>query len=180
MKELERHPWTVRRWVIEMDLRLLQKVSAWEGQWLRLLMRGASRVGDVSSWVMFGVLLLVALGPSSRIFLLVASTALSASLLVQVLKRLWRRPRPPRIGPTPMVFLHVPDQYSFPSGHTTTAFAVATVMTGEFAAWGALFFAMAATIGLSRVYLRAHYPLDVTAGSLLGLSLGLLIHLLAG
>jgi undecaprenyl-diphosphatase len=65
-----------------------------------------------------------------------------------------------------------PDAFSFPSGHTAVAFAVAAALVGQGEALAAVAFTLAAGIGASRVYLGAHYPLDVAAGALVGAASG--------
>lgn len=59
---------------------------------------------------------------------------------------------------------------SFPSNHTTAAFAMGYVVLRLFPWWPniAVVYTMAALIGLSRVYLREHFPLDVLGGAALG------------
>ncbi len=57
---------------------------------------------------------------------------------------------------------------SFPSGHTTTVFAVAVVFSLFKPSWKVGFFAVAVTIGLARILAGAHYPSDVVAGATLG------------
>jgi undecaprenyl-diphosphatase len=64
---------------------------------------------------------------------------------------------------------------SFPSGHAQTAFGAATVVLAESgAAAGAIAFGAAVLVGVSRVYLGAHFPSDVLAGALLGVVIALL------
>jgi undecaprenyl-diphosphatase len=62
------------------------------------------------------------------------------------------------------------DLYSFPSGHATTSFGLAWVISACYphAAVGACVYLAAVTIALSRVYVREHYPLDVLCGAVLG------------
>ena len=63
---------------------------------------------------------------------------------------------------------------SFPSSHAATSFAMAGVVVQLYPWWdGATVFVVAGLIGLSRVYLREHFPLDVLAGALLGLGVAL-------
>jgi membrane-associated phospholipid phosphatase len=57
---------------------------------------------------------------------------------------------------------------SFPSGHSTSAFAAAMAFTTLWPRWSPLFWAYAGIIGLSRVVITAHHPSDVVAGALVG------------
>ncbi len=57
---------------------------------------------------------------------------------------------------------------SFPSGHTTTVFAAAVVLSQFKPSWKGGFFAVAVLIGLVRILAGAHYPSDVLAGAVLG------------
>lgn len=59
---------------------------------------------------------------------------------------------------------------SFPSGHTSNAFATATALTLVFPKWyvAAPSFAWAALVGYSRIHLGVHYPSDVLVGAIIG------------
>lgn len=57
---------------------------------------------------------------------------------------------------------------TFPSGHAQTAFSVAALMALLFRRHRAWWFSWAALAGISRVYLGAHFPLDVLAGAGIG------------
>lgn len=66
---------------------------------------------------------------------------------------------------------------SFPSGHTTTAFALAAAITFLWPRWSLPAWTLATLIGISRIAITAHYPSDVIGGALCGfLSVVLLIH----
>ena len=68
---------------------------------------------------------------------------------------------------------------SFPSGHTTTAFAFASVVGTEHGvAWGIPAYAIATLVGVSRVNDNAHYPHDVIAGATIGIAYGLGLYYL--
>ena len=70
---------------------------------------------------------------------------------------------------------------SFPSGHAMVIFAIATLTAPYFKGWWkALPWALAAAVCLSRVYLGAHFPLDVAAGAGLGTFIGGVLNLVFG
>ena len=60
--------------------------------------------------------------------------------------------------------------YSFPSGHTASAFAVCftACLISSNKKWGLVFFTIAALVGYSRIYLGQHFFADVYFGSLEG------------
>lgn len=87
---------------------------------------------------------------------------LYTGLTTGILKRVFNQPRP-----------HKGDNLSFPSGHTSTAFAFAGVVSqfeNTRATIGA--FSIAALVGLSRMNDNAHYLHDVVFGATIGLSYG--------
>lgn len=61
-----------------------------------------------------------------------------------------------------------PDDYAFPSNHTTVAFAFAVALLLISRRLGTLALVTAIAMGASRVYVGAHYPHDVAVGALVG------------
>lgn len=61
------------------------------------------------------------------------------------------------------------DKFSLPSGHTAGAFVMACAITLYFPLFMPLAFSWALAIGLSRILLGVHFPLDVIAGAILGI-----------
>ena len=102
------------------------------------------------------------------VFLLVATTALTTSFVTTLFKYLVQRDRPPTIVLDPEPLMDVPTTSSFPSGHTSTSFACAYVISRLAPRLTVFVFVLAALIGFSRVYVGVHYPLDVLAGAVLG------------
>jgi membrane-associated phospholipid phosphatase len=90
-------------------------------------------------------------------------------LVVTVVKRLIGRVRPSVVGPFAYVpFSWRPDYASMPSGHATTAFAVAVAFGALWPRARPLLWLYALLIALSRVIIAAHYPSDVIAGACVG------------
>jgi undecaprenyl-diphosphatase len=57
---------------------------------------------------------------------------------------------------------------SFPSGHTGTAFAIATVLSNQYPRLRIPLYLGATLVGISRIYLGRHYPSDVLVGAAMG------------
>jgi undecaprenyl-diphosphatase len=102
-------------------------------------------------------------------FLLVAATSITTSLLNALFKYAVQRDRPPTVILDPKPLMEVPTTSSFPSGHTSTSFACAYVISRLAPRLTVPVFVLAALIGFSRVYVGVHYPLDVVAGAIFGL-----------
>jgi undecaprenyl-diphosphatase len=97
-----------------------------------------------------------------------ASTALTSLLVNQGIKRVVRRHRPPVAGVPVVRRVPMPGTTSFPSGHAASAAAFTTAATAELSALRLPLGVLAAAIGISRVYVGVHYPLDVLAGAAVG------------
>ena len=104
------------------------------------------------------------------------SAALVGIGLFKSLKKLSGRRRPCEIEPHVWANLLPPDQFSFPSGHTITAFAVAVALAEFYPALFPALLFCAVSIAASRILLGMHFLSDVVAGALLGGGLALLSH----
>ncbi len=91
-----------------------------------------------------------------------------------ILKKAFKRHRPFNqiTGQCPIV--QPSDEFSFPSGHSAAAFLMATQISCFYPALSPLLFLWASLVGLSRVILGVHYPLDIFFGALLGIACSLL------
>ncbi|MCX7887927.1 MAG: phosphatase PAP2 family protein [Verrucomicrobiae bacterium] len=119
--------------------------------------------------------------PALRICALAALLAgLSAGAQTQLLSSLIGRPRPSVTKTNQLQGLTLARRYkSFPSSHTSCAFAVATTLAANSVALSPFYFGAAAAVGWSRMALKAHYPSDVWAGMWFGIINGLLFGLAA-
>jgi undecaprenyl-diphosphatase len=135
------------------------------------LMRHVTRLGDPPVVIGLAVVLLLVPNALARAAGLRAAIALTVShLLVQVLKRTISRPRP-HLPVGVVSLIQAPDRFSFPSGHSAAALAVALSVATYLSGLLALpVVGLGLLVGVSRSYLGVHYPGDVLAGWLLALS----------
>jgi len=135
-----------------------------EGTWVAL-----TYLGDGYVWGLLALYLIMFGGSADRRNVLVTMGLMTVVMsIVRLFKLLFSRPRPVLEG-RPGRDWYV-DTFGFPSGHTTAAFTVAYAVSSFYPhpAIVAMIYVLATGIGLSRVYLRDHYPLDVLGGALLG------------
>jgi membrane-associated phospholipid phosphatase len=149
--------------------------------WLDRIMLGFTQVGNGFATLGFAVILLLA---RERIlaYELILGT-LTLWLTVVLVKAIVRRSRPYISLTQARIVGYRARGRSFPSGHTSQSFFIATLMAQHFHAslWVAfLLYAIALLVGLTRMYVGAHYPRDVMAGSILGSAWGLLGAIVEG
>ena len=65
-----------------------------------------------------------------------------------------------------------PDRFSFPSGHTASAFLMLLLLSNTFPGLQIPALCWGTSVGVARVYLGVHYPTDVLAGAVLGILTG--------
>ncbi len=170
---------------------MLQRLLAWDEATLLWVcrrqrplvtraLRALTHLGDAHSLTFVGLLLLGVGSPVTQLLatrLLVAGGG--AALVAQLVKRLSQRRRPTAGIAGFGALVANPDAFSFPSGHTAAVVATAVAWSGVTPGLDATMPVFAASVGFSRVYLGAHYPLDVMVGALVGLVCGALARLVA-
>lgn len=102
--------------------------------------------------------------------LMVTAAALIADLFTAFGKLLIARTRP---SYDPLI--PVPSSHSFPSGHSASSFAAATVIAAVSPRLRVPAFVLAAAIAFSRVYNGVHWPTDVLVGAAVGVVTALLL-----
>ncbi len=100
-----------------------------------------------------------------------------AALVSAGLKGLVDRERPYKKYPGEIIQRVHTGRYSFPSGHTTSAFAMATALTLSYQKWYVALpaYAYAGMVGYSRMRLGVHFPTDVLGGMAIGIGSGILV-----
>jgi membrane-associated phospholipid phosphatase len=149
--------------------------------WLDRMMLGFTQIGGGISALAIG-LVLYSTGNRQVAYEIILGT-LTLWIVVELVKAVVRRSRPfIRVTQARIVGYRAVGR-SFPSGHTSQAFFMATLLARHFHAsvWAVfLLYAIALIVGLTRMYVGAHYPRDVLAGAILGSVWGLLGVLIDG
>ena len=157
----------------------MRQVNRWRPpRWLRLWMIAATRCGDGWLWYGIGavVLLFGGLERFAALLATVSAVAIGIALFLK-LKRAFGRKRPCALEPHCWATLLPPDQFSFPSGHTITAFAVAISLGHVLSVQrcGLSCCSGASSIACSRILLGMHFLSDVVAGVAAGRGVGICV-----
>lgn len=126
-------------------------------------------------WIVVGIIML--LPKKTRKCGIMVLGALLVMLVVNniVLKNLFAVSRPCATYPEMVDLVHVPTSYSFPSGHTVSAMAVAFTILTQHKKLGIVAVVMALLMGLTRLYVFVHFPTDVYGGIILGAAIALFV-----
>jgi membrane-associated phospholipid phosphatase len=156
-------------------------INSLNSRWGDWFFYGATQMGEGWFWGATIIVFLFVRFDKSLIFTtsLVLSTLLSSSL-----KLFFDTLRPAAFFKDLKQNWHYVDgviiniHQSFPSGHTTTAFAIFTLLMlfAKNRNWGYVCVTLAWLAGYSRCYLFQHFPVDVLAGSLLGTLSSLVVY----
>ena len=138
------------------------------------IMYGASWFGDDGrGWIAISAVRARTSSTPLRAFLRqMAWLGIESGLVNGPAKALVRRPRPLGDGVVHRHHLRRPTQSSFPSGHAASAGTMAVLLSEEGLA--PLWWTIAVTVGVSRIYVGVHHTSDVAAGLAVGAGFGLL------
>lgn len=155
------------------DIDILRDINLNRNKQLDGVFRGVTNsVGPVAVGVpliLYGVSMINCDSINKQKAIFIGVSVISATVLTTILKRTFNRPRP---------FITYPDiekatsggSASFPSGHTSDAFAFATSLSMAYPKWYIIApsYVWASAVGYSRMDLGVHYPSDVFFGAILG------------
>lgn len=160
-----------------MELSFLYWLQELRSPFLDRAMTAVTFLGDGGwIWILLGVVLL--LMKRTRKVGLAVLLSLFAGLIVGngVIKNLVCRSRPCWIDPSVQLLVSVPQDFSFPSGHTLASFEGAVSVWLYHRRVGTVLLVLGILIGFSRMYLFVHFPTDVLAGAALGTVIAAVIH----
>ncbi len=149
--------------------------------WMDRLMWGFTQIGNSLTTIALALIFFL-VGDRLLAYALALGT-LTLWMMVELIKALVRRRRPFLRLTEARVVGHRESGRSFPSGHTSQVFFVATLLSNYFqvSMWAlSLLYATALLVGLTRLYVGVHYPRDVLAGMILGSAWGLLGGIVLG
>ena len=172
------------------DRRIFLSINnGWQNPALDILMPYFTLIGEI--WVMAIFIVPILYFHDKKNFYrhlaLFAGALIFTGLMGRIIKYLVDRPRPLKemasLIQAHQIYIHVLGkelrEYSFPSGHTLSAFTAASYLSLVLKRWSPLFFSIALLTGLSRIYVGAHFPLDVLGGMLIGIAVTIPFCLLA-
>jgi undecaprenyl-diphosphatase len=166
---------SVRGFLEHNDTRIMKRLHRWRPpRWLRLWTILITRLGDGWLWYALGLIVLFFGGEKRYPAFGAGFMASMAGILVfRQLKLVSKRPRPCQVEPHCWAMITARDRFSFPSGHSMTAFSILVSVGHFYPELQLLFLVLALSIAASRIILGMHYLTDVAAGAAIGLGLGL-------
>lgn len=144
--------------------------------WLDIFFKYFTNLGDGLISILAAIALL--LFQKRKKAMTVAPAYIYSGLLVQLMKRIFHLPRPKYFFEQTLFHythfiegLSTHNQNSFPSGHTASAFALATALVMIFKKKQISFYCLflALSVGYSRIYLAQHFLVDVIFGAITGI-----------
>lgn len=133
-------------------------------------------------WIVIVLLLIIFEEKRNHKFIIsfIISILVTAVLVNAVIKNIVQRPRPATSNiphsQYSILYTSCPKDYSFPSGHASTAFAAATVIAFYDKKRKWVYYSVAGLISLSRIYLGCHFVLDVIGGGIIGYTTSLILN----
>lgn len=163
---------------LDTSIFLLFNLRGYHPLWLDRTMWIFTQIGNGATGILLGILLYFLGYRALAVQLLLG--IMSLWLAVELIKALVERSRPFLTLEGTRVIGWRERGLSFPSGHTSQAFFMATVLAYYFEVGpllGSLTYGIAGIVGFTRIYVGAHYPRDVIGGAILGSVWGILTGL---
>lgn len=152
-----------------MELDFLLTLQQLHNPILNRVMVMITSLGNVGwLFIVIGIVLLCKKSTRKQGFHVLLALIISVIVCNVFLKDLVARARPCWLMPEIELLIHMPKDYSFPSGHTSASFAAAVALGVYNRKMGILMYVLAFLIAFSRMYLFVHFPTDVLGGAVTG------------
>lgn len=155
------------------DIDLLEKINLNRNTNLDPLMKGVTNsafpISIGTPVIIYAVGLIEKDSTAKKKAIFIGETLAVSAFITYALKNSIKKDRPYETYPQ-IDNVVEESSYSFPSGHTSSAFATATSLSMAYPKWYVIApsFVWAGAVGYSRMHLGVHYPSDVLAGALIG------------
>jgi undecaprenyl-diphosphatase len=153
---------------MNIDLSTVQWLAEHRALWLNPIMEFVSITGNAMMIWIVVTLVFVAVCRRWKILYVFAGAYLASFGITEALKDFFARPRPYITDPAVTHLLTETPLSSMPSGHTSSSFVAAALLSHFFPRFRFAFYGYAMLIAFSRVYVGVHYPSDVMIGAFIG------------
>lgn len=165
----------------KIDNAIFRFINLWgfRPKWLDHTMFAITQLGG--GWAAMVLAFLLLLNSQRNLAFEIILGTLTLGLLVEGLKETMNRARPFLVNVEARIIGWRPPGRSFPSGHTSQAFFLMTLLNFQLHAplpVTIVFYAVAVMVGITRMYVGAHFPRDVVGGMILGLAWGTFLILI--
>ncbi|MCI8327717.1 MAG: phosphatase PAP2 family protein [Lachnospiraceae bacterium] len=146
--------------------------------WLSAFFRQITKLGNAGIFWILAAIFFLCFTRTRKIGIEASASLLLSFLINNVfLKNVVARIRPYEVVDGLHRLIEKQSDFSFPSGHTASSFAVAVILYLELPKkYGVPFMILAVLISFSRLYLGVHYPSDVLAGAVSGSLIAWSVH----
>lgn len=151
--------------ITEIDFSILYMIQSIRCGFLDVVMPFLSSLNNHGEiWIAVGVILLCTKRYRTAGFSVLIGLLLGLIFGNGILKHLIARPRPCWLNMEVPLLIPVPDDFSFPSGHTLSSFIAVFLLAKTDKRFGYASIPLAVLIAFSRLYLFVHFPTDILGG----------------
>lgn len=168
--------------ILSLDIYLFRLINGLAGHSKFLDLIGIFLASSLAYVLVIAAGIIILLNKSWRVRLnnllfLGLTLLLSTGFFSSIIRFIYNRPRPPLVleGVTVLINKNLAEA-SFPSDHAVFFFALAIAIYFIQEKWFKYFLVSAILMGIARVFVGVHYPMDILAGAAIGLGSGLLVH----
>lgn len=152
-----------------MEIDILNFIQTLRNPFLDWLMPVISHMGNGVLYIVLAVVLLCFKKTRKIGVVLTLALLLEYTIVSIILKPAVERPRPYTVNTLIQLLIEEPEDWSFPSGHTSAAFTMIFALYFMKNRWWIPMAIAGVLIAFSRMYLYVHYPTDIFFGACIGI-----------